>query len=184
MVVPYHLLSNDVIDWMKQYMPPTFYVHIVVNDVIDWMEWYIPSILCVHIGVNDAIDWMKQYILPILYVHIGVNDAIDWMTQYILPTLYVHIVVIVDSTKVPVLIFFLIFFFSLFGLGLIHFFLQKDGWCPDTLWIHVMHVLNINIHYRLKTCTIKCKVCLDTTRHILDEEARKKKQTILLYGWQ
>ncbi len=46
------------------------------------MDWYIPSILYVHIGVNNVIDWMKQYILP---------------------TLYVHMVVIVDSTKVPVL---------------------------------------------------------------------------------
>ncbi len=90
MVVPYHLLSNDVIDWMKQYMPPTFYVHIDVNDVIDWMERYIPSILYVHIGVNDVIDWMKQYILP---------------------TLYVHIDVIVDSTKVPVLKNITYFFF-------------------------------------------------------------------------
>ncbi len=82
MVVPYHLLSNDVIDWMKQYMPSTFYVHIDVNDVIDWMERYIPSILYVDIGVNDVIDWMKQYILP---------------------TLYVQVVVIANSTKVSVL---------------------------------------------------------------------------------
>jgi hypothetical protein len=52
------------------------------------------------------------------------------MTQYILPTLYVHIVVIVDSTKVPVLIFFLIYLFFFVWPWPDSFFLTKRWMMP------------------------------------------------------
>jgi hypothetical protein len=44
-------------------------------------------------------------------------------------------------------------FFSLSAaLGLIDLFLKEDGWCPDMLWTHVVHILGLywtlGAHYK------------------------------------
>jgi hypothetical protein len=79
------------------------------------------------------------------------------------------------------------FFFSFFGsaLGLIHLFLKKDGWCPDTFSIDVLctswgcngHVTRLPLRpqhlHRLrgpKVCMGSTKMCLGITTHILDRQ--------------
>jgi hypothetical protein len=111
---------------------------------------------------------------------------------YLLPeepqhSLYVHIVDVAGSTFCTTC-----FFSSLSALGPIHLFLTKDGWCLDTLWIYVMHVLDLImdyvsqaqnkvVRYKSKTCIIWPKVCMGSTkmcpgntRHILDGQKGKK----------
>jgi hypothetical protein len=99
----------------------------------------------------------------------------SWSTNKLLKepkndfTTYLVLTEVVKSVMGPYCRQYFILFFPFVCPWPIHLFLKRDGWCPDTLWTHVMHVWNLYwthshyIHHNPTTCITGPKVCMGKT---------------------